>query len=250
MGIRKVDYVLLTHIHIDHAGGLAPFLENFPTARIICHKEGVRHLVDPSRLWAGSRKVLGDLVDAYGPIRPVEERAFLPHTQVDLDDLEVIETPGHAIHHLSYIWEKNLLVGEAGGLHLRIGEKTYTRPTTPPVFFLRDFVASIDRLLEREDMPVCFAHYGRGSSSHRCLTRAREQIFLWERIIRRELRKSPLDPIAACLEALLTEDPHVQAYQDMSPAEQKRERVFIDHCIQGYMGYVGREGNEVTKRIR
>ena len=85
LGVDRIDRVLLTHIHIDHAGGLAPFLEHFPMARVICHEKAIPHLVDPSKLWAGTRKTLGpDLTDTYGPIRPVKRDWLVPHTEAKL----------------------------------------------------------------------------------------------------------------------------------------------------------------------
>ncbi|MBN2126107.1 MAG: hypothetical protein JW821_17545, partial [Deltaproteobacteria bacterium] len=93
-----------------------------------------------------------------------------------------------------------------------------------------------------EDMPICFAHYGRGASSRFLLGRAREQLLLWEEIIRGELARSPADPIATCIESLLARDPCVEAFRYMSPGEQERERIFITNCIEGYMGYLEGEG--------
>src|SRR5690242_9017571 len=71
LGVERLDYALLTHIHIDHAGGTGALLREFPGATVICHPEGIRHLVAPEKLWQGSRKVLGPLADAYGEIVPV-----------------------------------------------------------------------------------------------------------------------------------------------------------------------------------
>jgi len=71
LGVGRLDAILLTHIHIDHAGGAGALLREFPEARVICHPEGIRHLIAPEKLWEGSRKVLGKLAEAYGEIVPV-----------------------------------------------------------------------------------------------------------------------------------------------------------------------------------
>ena len=109
-GVKKIDYVLLTHIHIDHSGGLSDFLDHFPMARVICHDRGIGHMVDPSRLRAGSRHVLGELADEYGPVKPVKEEWLIPHGQAKIPGLRIIDTPGHAPHHLSFIFGNHLFL--------------------------------------------------------------------------------------------------------------------------------------------
>ena len=151
MGVHHVDFVLLTHIHMDHAGGLAEFLDHFPMARAICHSKAISHLLDPSKLWMGSLKTLGDLAEAYGPIRPVKREVLLPHTEAQVEGIDIIETPGHAPHHLSFVIQGNLFAGEAGGIYVAGKDWEYLRPATPPVFFLKEFLGSIDRLLTARD---------------------------------------------------------------------------------------------------
>ncbi|MCU0596736.1 MAG: MBL fold metallo-hydrolase [Desulfobacterota bacterium] len=237
-GVHRVDYVLLTHIHVDHAGGLAEFLDHFSTARAVCHSKAIPHLVDPSKLWLGSQKTLGDLAAVYGPIRPVKQERLIPHTEAHAEGIELIETPGHAVHHLSFILEGNLFAGEAGGVHFRGEEREYLRPATPPVFFLKQFVESIDRLLAARDLPMCYAHFGRAESSHRVLKRERAQLLFWERIIREETAVSDPDLPERCMTRLLAEDPELSAFKALSPAEQEREKFFMGNSIKGYLGFL------------
>ncbi len=240
MGIDRVDYILLTHIHIDHAGGLAAFLENFPMARVICHEMGIAHLLDPAKLEAASRQVLGDLVDSYGPIRPVKKEYFIPHSEANINGLRIIETPGHAAHHLSFSYEGHLFAGEASGIYLNVAGKDYMRPATPPVFFLEQFAQSMDRLLALEDQVICYPHYGMNASSHAFLRKARRQLFFWKDIIGQEIQKNPVPSIPACLDLLLEMDASLSAYADMGKDEQARERSFMTHCIEGYLGYLAK----------
>ena len=242
-GVRRVDYVLLTHIHMDHAGGLAEFLDHFPTARAVCHGKAVSHLVDPTKLWLGSRKTLGDLAETYGPIKPVKRERLIPHTEAQAQGIDLIETPGHAVHHLSYIIQEYLFAGEAGGIYIAGDGWEYLRPATPPVFFLKEFLGSIDRLLSAKDLTMCYAHFGRARGSHRMLDRERAQLLFWERIIREEMAKGDHLLQERCMTRLLAVDPELAAFQSMSLANQEREKFFMGNSIKGYLGFL-QTGNQ------
>jgi len=237
-GIHRVDYVLLTHIHMDHAGGLAEFLNHFPMARAVCHSKAISHLVDPSKLWLGSQKTLGDLAEAYGPIAPVKRDRLIPHTEAQAAGIDLLETPGHAVHHLSFIVRGNLFAGEAGGIYVRGEGWEYLRPATPPVFFLKQFLESIDRLLNARDLTMCYAHFGRADSSHHMLKRERAQLLFWQEIIREEMAKSDPLLMERCTAKLLAEDPELSAFEAMSSADQDRERFFMGNSIKGYLGFL------------
>ena len=237
MKIENIDYVFLTHIHIDHAGGLARFLEHFPMAKVICHEKGIKHLVDPKKLWEGSVKVLGEIAEFYGPLSPVAERFFISNNDIPNKDIVVIETPGHSPHHLSFVYNANLFSGEAGGNYLRVQDKEYLRPATPPKFFLTTFLSSIEKLLQLRDMKICYAHFGNVDSSHAMLKRSKNQILNWEKIIRRELSADSNDLIERCVESLLAEDPELNAFQYIDAVVQKRELFFFQNSIKGYLQF-------------
>ena len=238
MKIESIDYVFLTHIHIDHAGGLARFLEHFPMAKIICHEKGIKHLVDPKKLWEGSVKVLGAIAEFYGPLSPVAERFFISHNDTLDKDIVVIDTPGHSPHHLSFVYNGNLFVGEAGGNYFRVQGKEYLRPATPPRFFLTTSLNSIEKLLRLRDMQICYAHFGKADSSHEMLKRSKNQILSWEKIIRRELSANFNDLIEKCIKSLLSEDPELNAFKYMDSVVQKREIFFFQNSIKGYLQYL------------
>jgi glyoxylase-like metal-dependent hydrolase (beta-lactamase superfamily II) len=223
-GVHRVDYVLLTHIHMDHAGGLAEFLDHFPMARAVCHGKAISHLVDPSKLWLGSQKTLGDIAEAYGPIKPVTRERLIPHTEAQAEGIDLVETPGHAAHHLSFIIEGNLFAGEAGGIYVTGKGWEYLRPATPPVFFLKEFLGSIDRLLTAKDLPM--------------LKRERVQLLFWEEIIREEMAKGDQLLLERCMARLLAQDPELEAFKTMSSADQEREKFFMGNSIKGYVGFL------------
>ena len=160
LGIRKLDFIFLTHIHIDHAGGTGILVNRFPETKVICHEAGIEHLINPKRLWEGSKKVLGDLAIRYGEIVPVTRERILPPEKFTMNGLRVIKTPGHAAHHQSLVFKDYLFAGEAGGVYFDCGREPYLRPATPPKFILEEAVGSIDKILEVEAREICYAHFG------------------------------------------------------------------------------------------
>ncbi len=240
MNMERVDYILLTHIHIDHAGGLAEFLEHFPMARVVCHDKGIRHLVDPSKLWEGSQKVLGEIAEAFGPPEGVKEKMCIPHTQAQahMKNLVVIETPGHAPHHLSFSYGKNLFAGEAGGNYFPVRDMDYLRPATPPRFFLKDFLESVDKLMALGDQRICYAHFGDAPNSRQMLKRFRAQILRWKEVIQKEMSPGSNDLVMRCVDSLLEKDHDLKAFRYMDPDTQKRERFFMANSVRGYIGFL------------
>lgn len=236
-GIQSVDYVLLTHIHIDHAGALADLLDRYPKARAVCHEKGVEGLTDPAKLWQGSMKVLGRLAELYGEPKPVPSERLIPHTALRSPQFKVIETPGHAPHHLSYCYGGRLFSGEAGGNYFVVGEEAYLRPATPPRFFLDVFLESVDRLLSLEDQPICYAHFGKGPSSKQLLGRFRQQVLQWKEWISGHMDSSPAEPVENCVDMLLERDPNLRAFSRMPPGAQAREREFMANAVRGFIGY-------------
>lgn len=238
MEIDKLDYILITHIHIDHAGGLGHLLDHFPMAKAICHEKGIRHLVDPSKLWAGSLKTLGEVAEAYGPLKPVEQERLISHTEADIKDMKIIETPGHAPHHISFSYMGNLFAGEAGGNYCTVSGEEYLRPATPPIFLLEECLSSVDKLLDLEEMPMYFGHFGKVENSHRLLNRFRHQLLRWHDIIKEEITTWDSDLSERCLESLLEKDLDMKTFELMDPDTQMRERFFLTNSVRGYLGYL------------
>jgi glyoxylase-like metal-dependent hydrolase (beta-lactamase superfamily II) len=160
--------VVVTHIHLDHAGGVGDVAAAFPRATVYVHEKGARHLVDPTRLVASAAMVYGDLLDSlYGRLTPTDAariRVLLDGEPVRVSPtraLTAIDSPGHAKHHLSVHDSDSglLFVGDAVGVRLpKVG---VLRPATPPPDFDLDLaLASIERLAERKPAGVALAHYG------------------------------------------------------------------------------------------
>ena len=239
LGVDRLDLILLTHVHIDHSGALSWVLEKYPEARIVVHDSGVRFLADPTRLWEGSLQVLGDMARLQGQPRPCPTDNIIGHIQADVPGLTIVETPGHAAHHLSYSLGGFLFAGEAGGNLFLPGGRQYLRPATPPRFFLETTLASVDRLLELPDQPMFYAHREWASSSREMLRRSRAQYLRWAEIVGRVMNEGPEgDMIERATEALLAEDPELAAFEVMSDEEKTRERNYMANSIRGYAGYL------------
>ncbi|THF61305.1 MBL fold metallo-hydrolase [Pseudothauera rhizosphaerae] len=169
-----VDWVMLTHIHLDHAGGAGSLMCALPNARLLVHPRGVRHMADPSRLWEGTAAVYGAerAFELYGRIVPVPAERIVPARDGDEIDLagrrfRVLDTPGHARHHIC-IWDETaraFFTGDTFGLSYRefdMDGRAFAYPTTTPTQFDPDALhASIDRLLSFAPEAMYLTHYSR-----------------------------------------------------------------------------------------
>jgi glyoxylase-like metal-dependent hydrolase (beta-lactamase superfamily II) len=238
LDIHRIDHILLTHIHIDHAGGLAHVLARYPMAKVVCHEKAVPLLTDPSKLWAGSLSVLKDTARMYGEPAPVPEDRLIPHSRFSLPGMEVIETPGHAAHHLSFTYDGRIFVGEAGGNFMALEDGIYLRPATPPRFFMEAFLESLEKLQALDDQVLCYGHFGEAENSREMLGRFRDQLLGWKEIIGRELSDGEDNLIFRCMASLLINDPELSLFSDMPPEFQDRERFFLTNSINGFIGYL------------
>ena len=171
---QSVDWVIPTHVHLDHAGGVGALVRELPQARVLVHPRGARHLIDPSALYAGALAVYGqaEMDRNYGTLVPVEAARVVSSTDggsVTLAGraLVTIDTPGHARHH-HCIWDeasRGWFTGDTFGLSYREfdgPEGAWILPTTTPVQFEPDALqASIERLMASDPQCMYLTHYGR-----------------------------------------------------------------------------------------
>jgi glyoxylase-like metal-dependent hydrolase (beta-lactamase superfamily II) len=167
LGVESLDWIVLTHVHLDHAGAAGALAARFPAARIAVHPRGARHVADPTRLWAGVSAVYGDATEAlWGrpePIAPERVTAVEDGERVDLGDrgLRAIATPGHARHHHAWLDDatRDLFAGDAVGM--QVGASELWRATTPPADFDPDAaLASIERLRAAAPRRIWLGHFG------------------------------------------------------------------------------------------
>lgn len=184
-----VDWLILTHVHLDHAGGAGELMAHLPHARLVVHPRGARHMIDPSQLWAGASAVYGDevMLSTYGRLRavPAERVVEAPDGHVVSlagRPLLCLDTPGHARHHIS-IFDARANVcftGDTFGLSYRefdTPKGAFIVPTTSPVQFDPEALhASIHRLVEHKPSAMYLTHYGRVEDVERLAHDLHEQI--------------------------------------------------------------------------
>jgi glyoxylase-like metal-dependent hydrolase (beta-lactamase superfamily II) len=243
LGIGSPDLILLTHIHIDHGGGIGDLAAAFPKSAVVCHPRAVTHLIDPQRLWRGSLDTLGDIARSYGSIQPMAAGQLLSSEQLDTPNIQCLDTPGHAAHHLSFIINDLLFAGEVGGVHLPMDEvPVYLRPATPPRFFLETCLESIDRVLYRAPARICYGHIGLRADAPEMLSAHRDQLLRWRRMVRPFFDgvrgADDLQAMQACSQYLLDNDPLLAGFVHLPPDVQQRERTFMINSIKGYWGYL------------
>lgn len=176
LGIARdaVDYVILTHVHLDHAGGAGRLMQALPQARAVIHPRGAPHMIDPTKLIAGSMAVYGEAKyrQLYGELVPIPAgRVLTTHDGQRLSlagrELEFLHTPGHALHHhvIVDLAHRGIFTGDTFGLSYREFDTengAFIVPTTTPTQFdPEQLVASIDRLLSYEPQAMYLTHYSR-----------------------------------------------------------------------------------------
>ena len=173
---QAVDFVIVTHVHLDHAGAAGALVQNCPNARLVVHPRGARHMIDPARLVAGSIAVYGreHFLEHYGEIVPVPaQRVIEADDGFRLDfhgrQLGFIDTPGHAAHHYCVLdtGSNSLFTGDTFGISYRefdVDGRPFIFPTTTPVQFEPEALhTSLDKLVDIGAKAAFLTHYGRVS---------------------------------------------------------------------------------------
>ena len=238
LGVNRVDYILLTHIHLDHAGGCGDLVRSYPDAQIVCHPRAVSHVADPERLWHGSLEVLGDLAKAYGQPAPVDEEKIRPDSDVVWNGSPIIsvETPGHAVHHLCFFYKDIVFAGEVAGISIPTGNDPYLRPATPPPFKPDIALRSISLVAERGPQIICYGHYGLRENATELLNMARDQIQFWLSVIRERQDKGLDMDEGDIFGEILTKDPRLSAFYHLDLETRERELYFCKNAIKGMLG--------------
>jgi glyoxylase-like metal-dependent hydrolase (beta-lactamase superfamily II) len=240
VGIDHLDAILTTHIHLDHAGGAGFLAEAFPDATVYAHDIGVRHLVDPSRLVAGTKAAVGDQWQYYVDPKPVPEDRIEPlddGDEIDLGDrtVDVIHTPGHAPHQVVFHdrGDDILFSGDAGGIRPEGAADLF--PTSPPVNFdLEACVADAETIAERNPDRICFGHFGDAPFSPDLMDEYETVLTEWVEQVR--TKRAELDDDEAVI------DYFAETAETVEPWGERKTRAEYRLNAKGVLGYLN-EGN-------
>ena len=182
----RVDYLIPTHVHLDHAGGTGHLLKHMPRAKVVAHERAVAHLVDPTRLIESATSFFGDkLVQMYGKPLPVpKERisAVGEESRLDLGGvtLTTLHAPGHAPHQISVLLEEEHLLFSADAVGMVFPSFPTLLPATPPPSFdLAKMVKTLDMLRQTDPKMLLVPHYGVRKDVGLILARTKEETERW-----------------------------------------------------------------------
>lgn len=202
LGVGPADLatIVVTHIHLDHAGGVGDIAAAFPQAQVVVHERGARHLVDPEKLVRSAHRVFGPVMEElFGDLRPTEADRVVALGDVGTVDLgggrrlDAFHAPGHASHHVGLVDSQtgDLYCGDAAGVY--IPETADVRPATPPPDFDLDLaLASMSRMREIAPSRLLFSHYGPVTDVEEVLERSEAVLIRWVELVR-EARALEMD---------------------------------------------------------
>ncbi|MGH2572869.1 MAG: MBL fold metallo-hydrolase [Actinomycetota bacterium] len=232
LGIGPTDlaHIVVTHIHLDHAGGAGGLAPHFPQATVWVHERGAAHLADPTKLVASAARVYGSeerLRELFGPVDPLPAdrmRSLSDGDRVPLGDrhIEALHTPGHASHHVALADSRSggVFVGDALGVFLP--DVRILRPAMPPPEFdLELAVASVERIAARQPPLILFSHFGPAKEVPHLCQLAIHRMRKWTEAVEEALQETEdLTEIVRMLRA--------RTLSEISPADQPRHDALED----------------------
>ena len=247
--IDHLDWIIVTHIHLDHAGAAGTLAQRFPSATIAVHGVGAPHLVDPSKLWKSATRIYGARMDSlWGGIDPIDEgriQVLEDGDKIDLRgrSLQAIETPGHAYHHHAFLDDATGYLFTGDALGVRLPDVGVARPATPPPeFHLEKAIESIERLRAIRPTAMWLTHFGPQDAGPRPLPvddlcdEAIEALRKWDGWVRTARSESEdLAEVAKMVKASVHD-----AYEDgLDPAlvDRMEQTTSYEMNTSGYMRY-------------
>jgi len=241
---RDVTHLLLTHIHLDHAGATGELLRRMPKATVYVHSNGAPHLVDPTKFIASATRIYGEkMYEMWGDIESVPAERIQAIEGGDILNiagrrLEVHYTPGHAIHHVIFfdVHTGELFAGDAAGVRLQ-GINYVRPPAPPPDLDLEAWSASIDKLKQLRPDTLYLAHCGPADNPTQVLEHLREKLLSWGDIVLNAMREGKSEEEIIHLLTTKTEPEVLRIARD--PNVLKRLDLMANYpmTVQGYMRY-------------
>jgi glyoxylase-like metal-dependent hydrolase (beta-lactamase superfamily II) len=221
--LRELRHLLLSHIHLDHAGAAGVLVREHPGLQVHVSEIGAPHLVDPRRLEASARRLYGDAFDElWGELAPVpKQNVCIAGDRVV--GLECFPTPGHASHHVCYLdGDGTLYAGDACGVRIQPG-RLVMPPTPPPEVDVDAWNRSLDEIERRRPKRLALIHFGIGEDVGRHLADLRARLAAW----------------AALIEAGATEEAFVEAVIEELGADDESQREAYERAMPLWQSYAG-----------
>ncbi|MCP8615689.1 MBL fold metallo-hydrolase [Salirhabdus salicampi] len=256
---EDIEYVIVTHIHLDHAGGVGLLLEKCPNAKVVVHPRGKRHLADPSKLIAGAKAVYGDkFASLFDPIIPVPEERLITKEEGEILDigsnrvLTFLDTPGHAKHHFSIFdsYSKGMFTGDTIGVlytpTIQHGFEFILPSTSPNQFDPAAMLQSMKKIETFRVDKVYFGHYGQTNNPQLVY----DQITYWlpkfivsgEQVVADNQNASSEQLTELLTNQLLKMVQEYLADRGVSPSDKVFQYVEIDMpiCAMGIIDYLSK----------
>ncbi len=252
-GIRKVgvrpediNYIIATHVHLDHSGGAGVLLGHMPQAQVVVHHGGAKYLVEPAELVNGAIKALGaEIIAQHGEVVPVEphrvqvvyggETIELGEEQV----LDLIDAPGHAPHELCIYERRNggLFVGDAVGLCLAEGE-VLLQCHPPPSFDPEVCISTIEKLKKLKATSIYFAHFGATKKVQETLQLAIDTLRLYSDILAKGVEEDALDAAEEEISARIKAE--LESVRKTPSLYEFADKALVSPGVAGFMHYCNR----------
>jgi glyoxylase-like metal-dependent hydrolase (beta-lactamase superfamily II) len=236
--VSDVGTILLTHIHFDHAGATGTLVEQNPRIRVFVHERGAAHLIDPARLLKSASRVFGSNIEEFwGAFKPVPARnlsVLNGGEEITIGErrFEVLYTPGHAVHHISYFEmdSKVAFVGDAAGVRIT---NSYVYPATPPPDVdLAQLNESVDLIESREPERLFLTHFGLAGRVKWHMTEFRQRLARWSEFVRLSLDSDADDASRA-------QDFSEMVKAEMSTLVTPEEALWFEHSISSRQNWYG-----------
>ncbi|MFQ6121940.1 MAG: MBL fold metallo-hydrolase [Dehalococcoidales bacterium] len=243
VGVRleDIDYIIVTHIHLDHVGSAGVLIKEMPGAQVLVHRKGARHLMNPTKLISSVIEVLGeDAMVKHGEVVPIETNRVKSVYEGDVlklsaeQVLRFIDAPGHAPHELCVYESRNngLFVGDAAGMFIN---GILLPDTPPPNFNLELYISTLKRLIKLKATMIYFAHFGVSNKVQENLQLAMDKVQVWYDIVTETVKGNRFD---AALERIMAQVcAELEPIKEKEPLYQYVTEVAMPLNVAGYLKY-------------